>query len=92
MIQQIIMGFLCVFVGALLSFVITILTTKNIQKAIAKEITLTHEQVYHKESFDSKIDKHKEGCPSAVDYKAMRAGIVYLVTKEGGNLHDLGLS
>ncbi len=117
MVQQILIGSLCVFIGALISYFVTTLTTRNIQKAIAKEITSVHEQVHHKEPLDNVIKKHTsnclslvhekihhkkpiekiikehiESCPASTDYKAIKAGLIFLVTKANGNLHDLGLS
>jgi hypothetical protein len=92
MITQVAIGTICLFIGSLLTFVITILTTKNIQKSIAKEITLTHEQVHHQKSMETLIQNHIKDCPSAKDYKAMRAGVIFLVTKAEGDLHSLGLS
>ena len=90
--MQIVIYVLCIFIGALISYFVTTLTTRNIQKAIAKEITLTHEQVHHQKSIDSKIDKHIKNCPSAKDHDAVRTSLIFLVDKAGGNLHELGLS
>ena len=92
MAMQIVIYILCIFIGALISYFVTTLTTRNIQKAIAKEITLTHEQVHHKKAFDHMIDKHMTDCPSAKDHDAVRTSLIFLVDKAGGNLHELGLS
>lgn len=114
---QIVVYVLCIFIGALISYFVTTLTTRNIQKAIAKEITLVHEQVHHREPLETIIKQHTancqsvihekihhkkpiekiikehlENCPASMDYKAIKSGLIFLVTKADGNLHDLGLS
>ena len=85
MLTQIVVGVVCLFVGALLSFTVTILTTRNIQKSIAKEITLVHEQVHHREPIDVVIDKHVSECLPVQDHNSVKTSLIFLVKEAGGN-------
>lgn len=79
-------------VGALVTFVVTTLHTRSIQKAIAREITDNHEAIHHKIPVIKQIKEHNNTCPAANDHKAVRTALIFLVSKAGGDLQDLGLS
>lgn len=82
MTMQIVVYVLCIFIGALISYFVTTLTTRNIQKAIAKEITLVHEQVHHKEPLESIIKKHTANCQSVIHEKIYHKKSIETTIKE----------
>lgn len=92
LVTQIIGGIFLLIIGSLITYFVTTATTKNIQKAIALELVGTHEQIHHKVTMDLIIGKHENSCEARKDYKAMRDGIVFLVTQAKGSTHDIGLS
>lgn len=85
-------GLICMVMGALISFFITTLSQRKLLNTIAKEITGVHEKIHHKVPVIEEIKQHKESCPAQKDYSSVKAALIFLVTKQDGNINDLGLS
>jgi len=91
-IQQFGLAVVCLFIGALISYFVTTMAQRNVITRLAKDVIINHEKEHHKESVIELIEKYENNCEAKRGYHALHTGIVFLVTKEGGNLQDLGLT
>ena len=89
--QQFGLAVVCLFIGALISYFITTMAQRNVITRLAKDILINHEKEHHKDSPAELIKEHEKGCIASQGYNALHTGIVFLVTKQGGDLKDLGL-
>lgn len=91
-IGALVIGLISMITGALLSYFITTLSQQNMINKIAKSITDVHEKVHHQKPVQDLIVTHKSDCEASKNLPAIRSALIFLVTKQGGDIRDLGIS
>jgi len=86
-----IVGLVCIIMGALLTFFITTLSQRNLFNKIAKDITNVHERIHHNIPIKKAIIEHESKCQAHKEISSIKSALIFLVVKQGGNIKDLGL-
>lgn len=91
-ITMLLIGIISASFGVLITYFVTSLSQAKLVKTLTKEMVYIHEKIHHKKPTDVLIDKHKKDCKANNDFSLLQSAIIFLVTKQGGNLRELGLS
>ena len=91
MLEKILIGILCLVIGALVSYFVTNISNSKVFKETVKEAIHIHNKIKHKDTPSELIALHEKKCLANKDYQTIISALQFLVIKMDGNPKELGL-
>jgi hypothetical protein len=90
-----VVGIVCALVAGLLTFTLTVLSSRRVFTNEAKSAVEQHVGVWHQDSMYEHVDRemkeHETECPARRDTEKIKTALIWMVVEMKGNPKELGL-
>lgn len=92
MTNPIIVGIVCAFISAMITFFVTTIAQRSMYEELSKKATRQHIEAQHNnKSVQDYIDAHIRECKAPSELERLKTGIAFLVGQMGGDPKKMGL-